>query len=248
MQGRERQVARFGHPDGHLHGLQVAHFADENDVGVFAQDGAEGVGIGQRVGEQFALIDQRILGGEKIFDGVLDRDDVDGPLGVDVLDHAGQGRRFAAAGGPGDEDESAGQIAELGDAGRYAQFLEAPHRRQKTSDGRGHRAFLHEDIGPETAEIAQAEGEIQFQLFLELLFLLVGQQAVDELFRVGRRQGGVIDGLEDAMDADARRDVSRDVEVGSVLVDGDLEEILDGQRHARSPSPGRFPGPLRQSR
>ena len=108
MQGGEGQVPRFGYPDGHLHGFQVAHFADQDDIGILAQDGPQGIGIGQRVGEQLALVDQRFLGGEKILDGVFDGDNVDRPLGVDVLDHAGQARRLAAPGGPGDEDEAAG--------------------------------------------------------------------------------------------------------------------------------------------
>ena len=109
-------MARLGDPERGLDGFLVAHFADQDDVGILPEDGAEGVAVGQGVGEEFALVDEGFLRREKVFDRVLDRDDVDGPFGVDVVDHAGQGRRLAAPGGAGDEDQAPGQIAQLGDA------------------------------------------------------------------------------------------------------------------------------------
>jgi hypothetical protein len=76
VQGRERQVARLGDPQRRLDRLQVAHFADEHDVGVFAQHGAQGVGERVRVGVQLALVDEALLVPVEELDRVLDRDDV----------------------------------------------------------------------------------------------------------------------------------------------------------------------------
>lgn len=61
MQGRKDQVSGFGSGQRQLDRIQVSHFADENDVGVFAECGAEGVGERQRVDAQFPLVDQAFL-------------------------------------------------------------------------------------------------------------------------------------------------------------------------------------------
>ena len=42
VQGGEDQVAGLGHGEGDLDGLEVAHLADEQDVGVLAEGRAQG--------------------------------------------------------------------------------------------------------------------------------------------------------------------------------------------------------------
>ena len=49
MQGAEGQVAGFRNAQRRLDGFQVAHFADQHHVRVFAQGGA------QRVGERLGI-------------------------------------------------------------------------------------------------------------------------------------------------------------------------------------------------
>ncbi len=73
---REGQVARLGDAQRRLDRLQVAHFADEDDVGVLAQGGAQRVGEGVRVGVQLALVDHALLVPVQVLDRVLDRDHV----------------------------------------------------------------------------------------------------------------------------------------------------------------------------
>ena len=58
---REGQVARLGDAQRRLDRLQVAHLADQHDVGVLAQGGAQGVGEGVGVGVQLALVDHALL-------------------------------------------------------------------------------------------------------------------------------------------------------------------------------------------
>ena len=77
MQRRERQVARLGDAQRRLDRLEVAHFADEDDVGVFAQNGLQGVGEGVRVGVELALVDEALLVRVQELDRVFDRDDVE---------------------------------------------------------------------------------------------------------------------------------------------------------------------------
>ncbi len=225
MQGREGQVPGLGDAQRGFDRLEVAHLADQDDVGVLAQDRAQGVAVGHGVGVELALVDDGLARREVVFDGVLDGDDVDRALGVDVLDHAGQGRRLAAARRAGDEDEAPGQVAELLDALGDAQLGEAPHGRQEAPEGPGHGALLHEDVGPEAAQLLDAEGEVELKLLLEQPLLLVGHDAVDDLLGLGRRQGGVVEVLEHAVDADARRDVGRDVQVAGVALDAGLEQL-----------------------
>ena len=57
-------------------------------------------------------------------DRLLDRDDVPGEVGVDVVDQGRERGRFAGTGRAGDEDEAAAQVAELFHDGRNAELLE----------------------------------------------------------------------------------------------------------------------------
>ena len=57
VEGGEDEVAGFGGGDGRLHGLEVAHFADEDDVRVLAEGAAEGLREGGDVDADFALGD-----------------------------------------------------------------------------------------------------------------------------------------------------------------------------------------------
>ena len=61
MQRAERQVAGLGDGERGRDGLEVAHLADEHDVGVLAQDGLERVLERVGVGEDLALVHQALL-------------------------------------------------------------------------------------------------------------------------------------------------------------------------------------------
>ena len=109
---REGEVARLGDAQRGLDRLQVAHLADEHDVGVLAQGGPEGVGEGVGVGVQLALVHDALLVGVQVLDGVLDGDHVLVALAVDLVEHGRQGRRLARARRSGHEDQAAGLVAD----------------------------------------------------------------------------------------------------------------------------------------
>ena len=88
VQRAEDQVAGFGGGDGGGDGRQIAHFADQHDVGVLTQGTAEGLGEDRHVDADLALHDDRFFVGVVIFDGVFHRDDVAVEVLVDVVDHA----------------------------------------------------------------------------------------------------------------------------------------------------------------
>ena len=58
VQGRENQVAGFGGQQSGGNGFQVAHFADQNHVGVLTQGGAQRGGEIRSVDFDFALVDE----------------------------------------------------------------------------------------------------------------------------------------------------------------------------------------------
>jgi hypothetical protein len=88
--------------DGDLGGVFVADFADHNDVGILAQDVAEGVGEGEPdLGAHLHLVHA----GDFVFDRVLDGDDAQ-IGGVDLPEKGVERGRLAGAGGAGDEDDA----------------------------------------------------------------------------------------------------------------------------------------------
>jgi hypothetical protein len=76
VQGAEHQMAGFGRGQRQADGFQVAHFADQDVVGVFAQRRAQRLVEAVRVAVHFALVDQALLRGVHELDRILDREDV----------------------------------------------------------------------------------------------------------------------------------------------------------------------------
>src|SRR5690606_3155398 len=98
--GGEHEVAGEGGLGGDLGGLEVANLADEDDVGVLAeqgaQDGAEAeVDVGVHLGLGDAV--------ELDFDGVLDGGDI-GVGGIDLVERGVERSGFSTTGGAGDEE------------------------------------------------------------------------------------------------------------------------------------------------
>ena len=124
MQRGERQVARLGDPQRRFDRLEVAHLADEDDVGVLAERGAQRVGEALRVAVHLALVHEAALVLVDVLDRILDGEDVLVALGVDLVDHRRERRRLAAAGRAGDEHEAARPVGQRGEHRRQAQLAE----------------------------------------------------------------------------------------------------------------------------
>ena len=85
-----------------------------------------------------ALVDDRLLVAVQELDRVLDRDDVLRAWSRLIsVDHRGQRRGLAGAGGAGDEDDPALLLGQLGDHRRQAQLLDRADRR---AGSRGRRS------------------------------------------------------------------------------------------------------------
>ena len=133
----QRQLDRF----------QVAHFADENDVRVFAQRSAQRVGKGTGVHADFAMLNETVLAAMHEFDRIFDRDDVIVPLQVGVIDHRRERGRFTGTGRTGHEHETLLQHRKFFQDRRQAELVDRQHLRwNETKHGRD-AVFLLEEIG-----------------------------------------------------------------------------------------------------
>jgi len=86
VQRAENQMARLGGFESNTNGLDVAHFADQYNIRVFAQGGPQRAleAIGVRM--NFALVDETFLVGVHELDRVFDGDDMVGAFFVDEID------------------------------------------------------------------------------------------------------------------------------------------------------------------
>ena len=125
VQRAEHEVAGLGRGKRGADGLQVAHLADEDHVGVLTKGGAERLAEARRVDTDLALVDDAALVAVHELDWILDREDVVGAVAIDLVDHRGERRRLTRAGGAGDEDEAARQHRELGKRGRKTELFES---------------------------------------------------------------------------------------------------------------------------
>ena len=79
VDGGEDEVAGLGRGERGAHRLLVAHLADQDHVGVLAQDAAHRPAEALGVGADFALVDDRAFVFVQVLDRVLEGDDVVAP-------------------------------------------------------------------------------------------------------------------------------------------------------------------------
>src|SRR5215472_5572156 len=125
MERAEHQVTGLGGRERQADGLEIAHFADQDDVGVLAQRRAQRLAEAERVAMHLALIDQAALGFVHELDRVLDGDDVIGTVVVAVVHHAGERGRLAGAGRTGDQHQPARQHAQVAEDLGSRQLVQA---------------------------------------------------------------------------------------------------------------------------
>src|SRR6266581_9730635 len=177
VQSGKNQVAGFRGEQRGGNSFEVAHFADQNHVGVLTQSGAQGSGEVRGVHFDFALVDEALLVAVQELDGVFDSDQVVGAVGVDAVDHGRQGGGLTGTGGSGDEDQAALLFANLVDDRGEIQFFIGANFRGNDAEHHADVAALLKDVDTEAAQPRNAIGHIQFRCFFELLFLAVGHHA-----------------------------------------------------------------------
>ena len=214
VQRAEHEVPGLGGRERGADRLEVAHLADEDHVGVLAERGAQRLAEAGRVDADLALVDDAALVAVHELDRVLDREDVIGAVAVDLVDHRRERRRLTGAGRARDEDEAARLHRELGERARQVQLLERLQLLRDDAEGGAERLALEVDVDAEAGEAGNGMRRVDLPLDLELLLLLGGEDAVEQLLRVlGREHGSAFEALELAANADRRRRPHREVEV-----------------------------------
>ena len=94
------------------------------------------------------------------------------------------------------------------------------------------RGALHVGVDAEARVARDRVGEVELPVVLELLALVVGEDRVDDLARVGGRQLGIaLERREAAADADHRRRPGGQVKVGRVAGDDVQEQVGEVEGH-----------------
>ena len=118
MQGGEDQMARLGRDQRRLDGGQGAHFANQDHIRVLPEDGLQAVGVGAGILTHLTLVDDALVGGIDVLDGIFQRDDVLALGMIDLVQQAGQSGGLAGAGLAGDQDDALLEFREIRDLRR----------------------------------------------------------------------------------------------------------------------------------
>ena len=147
----------------------------------------------------------------------------------DVIQHRGQGRRFAGAGGPGDEDQALGQPRQAPDHHRYAELIVVGNLVGNQSQRHGDRPALPEGVDPKSRHAFPVEGEVEVTARLEARPALGREQLASHLLDlVGTKRIGR-DRHQAAVLAHGGRGPRRQDQVGRHLFEQDLQVGVDDQ-------------------
>jgi hypothetical protein len=227
VQRREHEVTGLRRRHREANRLEVAHFTDQDVIGIFAQRRAQRVRERQRVRAELALVDQALLRLVQELDRVLDREDVAEFVLVDVVHHRRECRRLARAGRSRDEDQPAWAVGEVGEDLRRIELLERKHLRRNRPERRRGAAMLVERIDPEAGEVRHREAEVAFEELLVHLPLRVAHDVVHHGVHVlvlHRRQ---VDAPDVAVYADQRWKPRGQVKVRGLVLDRESEQFGD---------------------
>ena len=187
--------------DGGLDGFQIAHFAEEDDIRILADDMAESCLEVVCVGADFTLVDDRLDVFMDEFNWIFDGDDVFVEMRVDVVEHGGERRRFTRARGACNENEAALLLRHVEDDVRNQKFLGVNGSRRNAADRHGDVAALIGEIETETTERREADAEIDVLHLFETRCDAQRKMAFEKGAHVIVRQRRLLQLLDDACDA-----------------------------------------------
>src|SRR5215469_9730931 len=232
VQGGKHQVAGFGGEQCCGNGFQVAHFADQNHVGVLTESGAQRGGEVRGVHFDFALIDEALFIAVQELDRVFDGDEVVGTGGVDAVNDSRERGGLTGTGGSRNQHEPALLFANLVDDRGKVQLFGGADFRGNDAENHADVAALLKYVHTEAAETRDAVRHVQFRRFLELLLLAVGHHTEGHgKHFFGRNAGDVGERGEQAVDAQIGMVADFQVQVGRLIFDGSAEQIVNASRH-----------------
>ena len=228
MHGGEDEVAGFSGGEGGLDGFVIAHFADEDDVGVLAEDVDEGAIEGADVGEDFLLDDDGAIVLVDEFDGVFDGDDFAATFLVDEVDEVIEGGSFASAGGAGDEDEAVGFAGEVVEFFGQAKFGARSNNFAAEAETEFGAVVALVEGDADAAGGGVEEGDAEFPFLGKFLLLMGVHEAAGHAGNLFGGEAVLIGNNDVAIDAIGGGYAGDEVEVGRIKVFGGGQEAVEG--------------------
>ncbi len=174
-----------------------------------------------------ALVDDGHLVLVQVLDRVLDGEDVTGGGAVAMVDHRRQRGGLARAGGPHHQHQPTRGHDDVLQHLRQVELFDARNPAADGADDHAHFSALLEHVDAETPGIGQGDGHVEFQLALELRHLALVHQRVGDLLHHSRRQAGIAERIQLALDLDVHRRAGGQEHVRSVLFGHQLQEVAD---------------------
>ena len=231
VQRREHEVAGLGGDERRLDRLEVAHFADEDDVGILTQRAAEAVDaydgvskpISRCVTTAFTSAWMNSIGSSivsrcservRLMRSTSAASVVLLPLPVTPVTRTRP------------RDSSASSMTEPGQPERRQRR----HGRRDETHRHGHGAALAEDTGAAAADARRLPGDVDFEMGPQALLVGRRQEAAWQRLEVGRAQHlDLRPALERAVDAHERHVARAQVDIRGALLGGRAEERV--KRH-----------------
>ena len=220
----QHQVAGLAGREPGLDRLCVSHLADEDYVRVLAQHPPHGLGPVSGVRADLSLADDRHLVPVEHLDGVLDGDDVGGPVGVYVVDHGGQGRRLPRTRRAGNEHQPPVLLCQPCDDRRQAELGGCQRTGQHPPHDQPGRTPLPEGVATEPPEAVGGKGEIGFSRLLVLCEPVRRHDHLDEVLALLMLDGRERRHTQVAIDPRPGRGAHLDVQVGRALLNDVAED------------------------
>src|SRR5215218_9279541 len=173
VQRPEDEVPGLSRRHGERDGLEVAYLAHEYHVGVLPQDVLESLGEALGVLVDLALIDDALFVFVQELYGVLDAHDVLVPGLVDLVDHGGQGGRFAAPSGACNKDEPTRLLGKVLYSLWQPELADALYLAGDGTESRANSPPLEVDVDPEAGAARQRVAEVELPLVLQALALFI---------------------------------------------------------------------------
>ena len=233
-------MACLGRVQRHLHGFQVAHLPDQDDVRILAERGAEGLGEAQRVLADLALADHALVVLVDVLDGILDGEDVVVPAAVHEADHGGQRRGLPGAGDAGDQDHAAPLHAQPLEHLGEIQVLEGRVALRYVAEDRAHLALAQKGVDAEAPDPRQPVAHVDLPALQQHVVALLAEQGHDgtahELLVHGRQ---IVLDLEMAVDPHDRLAAGLQMQVRGLPLRALGQELLEVHGSLLSSSEGR---------
>ena len=234
VQGAENEETSFGRGKRQRDCFEIAHLADQHDVGILAQRGFQSGGEIHRMLRHLALGDDAFLVRVHEFDRLLDGHDVAREVRVDVVHQRRQRRALARAGRAGHQHQAAAQVAEFLDDRRQPEFVERGDACGNQTEHGAESVHLLEIIAAEPVVRVHLVGKVEVALVLEALPVLRCANLAEHVAHFVRSEDFLADRDHVAMPADFRRLSLGEMQIGRPRVDQHFEKLVDVGHGVRS--------------